>query len=156
MTLDFLDFVLIFGWSLHFKEFRSVIFVIYAFHLFVFHHCQYDHIHLFLFLSTLGVIVVKKPSGSRSVLDDKRNLGQIYDYMRMMESFYAISTPIGVLTTYNEWRVCWIDSSDEFARSRSLLDASIPSSPLDESMPIMERDDPNITEVITEDDHAER
>jgi hypothetical protein len=66
----------------------------------------------------VGVVEVKKPGDG--VLDDERVLGELYDYMTHLPNFYGTRQVIGILTTYREWRVCWLDNDD----TRALVSCS--------------------------------
>lgn len=51
------------------------------------------------------VIEVKSPSqGKENILENKKVLGQIYDYMLSLKSFYNTKEVYGILTTLKEWR----------------------------------------------------
>ena len=55
----------------------------------------------------IGVIEVKNPG--EEALSNDRVAGELYDYMRRLSSFYGVQEAFGILTTYQEWRVCWMD-----------------------------------------------
>ena len=46
-----------------------------------------------------------------SPMDSKRFQGQIFDYLLILKSIYGVNDPVGIMTTYDEWRICWLDSS---------------------------------------------
>jgi hypothetical protein len=52
--------------------------------------------------------------------------GQIYDYLLQLQSFHGLKTPFGIVTTYKQWRICWLDNdnSDSLAVSDSIQDSS--------------------------------
>jgi hypothetical protein len=58
----------------------------------------------------VGVVAVKQPGVG--VLDDERVLGELFDYMNHLPNFYGTRPVIGILTTYREWRVCWLDNDE--------------------------------------------
>jgi hypothetical protein len=57
----------------------------------------------------VGVVEVKRPT--KGILDNGAVLGELYDYMKQVVNFYGLKQVFGILTTYQEWRVCWM--SDE-------------------------------------------
>ena len=65
----------------------------------------------------VGVVEVKKPA--KGIMDNKQVLGELYDYMEQVENFYGLEQVFGILTTYEEWRVCWSNTE----KSRSLASA---------------------------------
>ena len=67
-----------------------------------------------------GVIEVKTPKPDGRVLDSPLLAGQLYDYMMLLRSFYGLQSIFGVMTTYYEWRICWLDTSE----SKSLASAT--------------------------------
>src|SRR5690348_9514734 len=66
----------------------------------------------------LGVVEVKKPG--ESILSEKLVLGQIYDYMLRLKSFHGLKDVFGVLTTYEEWRICWFPHSQTTAEATAV------------------------------------
>jgi hypothetical protein len=60
----------------------------------------------------VGCVEVKKPSQGkvesqkRDPLNHKLVLGQLYDYMKVIRSFYGTMPVWGIVTTFNEWRFC--------------------------------------------------
>jgi hypothetical protein len=58
----------------------------------------------------VGVVEVKKPG--KGVLEDEHVLGELYDYLLHLPNFYGAKQMIGIVTTYREWRVCWLESPE--------------------------------------------
>ncbi len=58
-----------------------------------------------------GVVEVKTPL-SPDIMTDGLLHGQVYSYLMWLKSFYNISEVIGIATTYEEWRICWLSVSD--------------------------------------------
>jgi hypothetical protein len=56
----------------------------------------------------VGVIRILSPK--KGVLEDESVLGELYDYMQQLPNFYGTRHVIGILTTYHDWRVCWLDN----------------------------------------------
>ncbi len=46
--------------------------------------------------------------------------GQVYDYMKMLQSFHGLRRVFGIAATYDEWRVYWLDATDDLARADAL------------------------------------
>ena len=58
---------------------------------------------------------MKKPS--KGVLEDPQVAGQIYNYMLRLRSFHGLKNVFSILTTYEEWRICWFAEANESALS---------------------------------------
>ena len=56
----------------------------------------------------IGFVEVKKPSLKSSRLMNPEILGQMFDYLNMLKSFFRLNFVLGLLTTFNEWRACWL------------------------------------------------
>ena len=58
----------------------------------------------------IGFVEVKKPSQNlkSSRLMNAEILGQMFDYLNMFKSFFRLNFVLGLLTTFNEWRACWL------------------------------------------------
>ena len=41
-------------------------------------------------------------------LASERFKGQIFNYLHFLKTFYKVENPFGIMTTYDEWRVCWL------------------------------------------------
>ena len=63
-----------------------------------------------VFGTPVGVVKVKKPG--QGVMENERVLGELYDYMTQIVNFYGLKQVFGILTTYKEWRVCWLDNDE--------------------------------------------
>ena len=64
----------------------------------------------------LGIVEVKR----QSILSDKHAFGQIYDYMLRLQSFHGLKDVFGVLTTYEEWRICWFPEFQTAAEAQAV------------------------------------
>lgn len=55
---------------------------------------------------------IKKPwtRDLDSVLDNENVLGQLFDYMKRLESFYGLQHIFGIIIDYVYWRICWLDT----------------------------------------------
>jgi hypothetical protein len=63
-----------------------------------------------LVLSIIGVIEVMKPS--EGIMQSGAVLGQTYDYLRRLRSFYGLVDAFAIVTTFQQWRICWLPSDD--------------------------------------------
>jgi hypothetical protein len=73
----------------------------------------------------VGVVEVKKPDiGQKEpggdALSHKKILGELYDYMMTLRCFEGLERVYGILTTYDEWRICWLEDTDDDARSTDM------------------------------------
>ena len=41
-------------------------------------------------------------------LASERFQGQIFNYLHFLRTFYKVENPFGIMTTYDEWRACWL------------------------------------------------
>jgi hypothetical protein len=59
----------------------------------------------------VGVIEVKKAptENHENPIEDDYIYGQIYDYMRRLETFYGLSEVFGIITNYSTWKLCWLN-----------------------------------------------
>jgi hypothetical protein len=63
----------------------------------------------------LGVIEVKKPKSNLLGDPSLRVMGQLFDYMLRLRAFFGQNEIFGIVTTFTEWRICWLPDSDEAA-----------------------------------------
>jgi hypothetical protein len=63
----------------------------------------------------VGVVEVKKPG--KDAMTNPHILGELYDYMMTLRCFEGLERVYGILTTYNEWRFCWLEDTDSDASS---------------------------------------
>jgi len=95
----------------------------------------------------IGVGEVKQPNnshggGSTSALAGSVNgnmshlFGQMYNYLMESRTFFGLRWSFGIITTYAEWRICWLPNADEAAAATS-LDAftALPARPLPAAPP---------------------
>ncbi len=75
----------------------------------------------------VGVVEVKKPdkNNKNTVLDHKNVFGQIYDYMMRLRSFFGLRYVFGIITTYAQWRVVWLDEPDTIVAAASAADQAM-------------------------------
>lgn len=58
----------------------------------------------------IGVVEIKRPhtdACESDIINNEKVLGQLYDYMKRLESFFGIVNVFGILTNYEDWRICW-------------------------------------------------
>jgi hypothetical protein len=68
----------------------------------------------------VGVVEVKKPGND--IMDSPLLHGQIYDYMLRLQSFFGLRHVFGIVSTYAQWRVCWLPGvSESVAASDAIL-----------------------------------
>ncbi|KAL6071676.1 Protein kinase domain-containing protein [Balamuthia mandrillaris] len=66
----------------------------------------------------IGIVEVKKPT--ENIFDKNEVNGQIYDYMMALRSFSGLRYVFGILTTYEQWRVCWLPDANQLAQAEEL------------------------------------
>jgi hypothetical protein len=70
----------------------------------------------------IGVCVIEIPTNVRSALitttlepteDLHREylINQVCNYLRVMKAYHGILQPIGIVSTYEEWSICWLEDS---------------------------------------------
>ena len=69
----------------------------------------------------IGVCEVKRPSSKESH-DDFKDLNinlqnQITNYLLQLKYMHGVQTPIGIITTYNEWKICFLKESYDYVLS---------------------------------------
>lgn len=69
----------------------------------------------------IGIVEVKQPSGAVS---NQLAIGQLCDYMVLMESMYGVKLAFGILTDYNEWRFFWLPAANEVAKASKITERS--------------------------------
>ena len=57
-----------------------------------------------------GIVEIKLPD--QNIMKSKSMWGQTYDYLRVLHEKYGVKQPFGIMTTYKEWRFCWLPESD--------------------------------------------
>ena len=73
------------------------------------------------------MVEVKTPS-TKKILESHQVAGQLYDYMMRLRSFYGLQAVFGIMTTYCEWRICWLDTTiSRQLASTDRISSSVPS-----------------------------
>eukprot|EP00301_Raphidiophrys_heterophryoidea_P008258 c13088_g1_i3.p1 GENE.c13088_g1_i3~~c13088_g1_i3.p1 ORF type:complete len:515 (+),score=108.50 c13088_g1_i3:75-1619(+) len=64
--------------------------------------------------SPIGVVEVKRPipNAVPSAMENKKHAGQLFDYMLLIRQLTGLESVFGVLSTYEEWKFCWLDHTD--------------------------------------------
>jgi len=106
--------------------------------------------------SLIGVCEVKQPSFDQSNLsvvnDNLKN--QIYNYLIQMRFVHGVKTPIGIISTYKEWRICFLKESLDLMSSTNPLNFEVsvtPSDPTTNKLFVSRLymyDDPTLIEVL--------
>ncbi len=70
----------------------------------------------------VGCVEVKPPPEVRKNCTeppavDPKHFGQVCGYLQHMRCDLGVNDPIAILTTYNEWRVCWLPESSALAEA---------------------------------------
>jgi hypothetical protein len=76
-----------------------------------------------------GVVEVKK--AGEIAMTNKFIAGEVFDHMMHLRSLFGVRQVFGILTSYDEWRVCWLpdDESNELAVAESLPEAPVFETP---------------------------
>ncbi len=87
-----------------------------------------------------GAVEVKKPPVTGQKSFDMDDVQQIVQYMYDLRVCHGVRFVFGILTTYTEWRVLWLEDSDEAIKATSVKDyltmcgTSPPVSPNDDTV----------------------
>ena len=64
----------------------------------------------------------KNPKSPMKVMRNGHVYGQLFDYLQEIRAFHGIHHVLGIVTTYEEWRVCWFPESNDFAKATTESD----------------------------------
>eukprot|EP01031_Cornospumella_fuschlensis_P026205 gene26205-31655_t len=72
----------------------------------------------------IGMCEVKKPSQGeqheiKDLKDNKQLHSQLANYLQIMRDVHGVLTPIGLVSTYEQWAAVWLDSSEALAKTTS-------------------------------------
>ena len=59
----------------------------------------------------VGICEVKKPSKEGNDLNKNKHLNQISNYLLMAKHCHGLRKPIGIVSTYNEWKFYWLEDA---------------------------------------------
>lgn len=65
----------------------------------------------------IGTIEGKQPSDE--AMHHGNILGEVYDQLQHLRSVFRVDVPFAILTSYNEWRICWLDDDKSVERASS-------------------------------------
>ncbi|CAN0211480.1 unnamed protein product, partial [Ectocarpus fasciculatus] len=71
----------------------------------------------------VGAVEIKKPrkdKSSASTFHHPKVQGQLFDYMLRIRSFHGLRHVFGIMTDFEDWRICWLPDSDEAALATEL------------------------------------
>lgn len=93
----------------------------------------------------IGFIQAKRPNkkGDKSILDDESVLSECLDYLYVMKHVYGVHFPFAIVTSFEEWRFCWLPECDEFAESSSPTPPSATGSSPSPSRDCAQKQTPN-------------
>ena len=76
----------------------------------------------------IGICEVKQPSFDKSDLHklDENLQNQISNYLLQLRNIYGVQTPIAIISTYNEWLICFLRESFDYMKSNELFDSFAP------------------------------
>lgn len=53
-------------------------------------------------------------------------LGEVYDQLQHLHSIFRVDIPFAILTSYDQWRICWLDNPESNSRA-ALAQTPVPS-----------------------------
>jgi hypothetical protein len=71
----------------------------------------------------IGTIKGKQPG--LVAMSHPNILGEVYDQLMHLHSIFRVNTPFAILTSYEEWRICWLNHQD--SNELAVLDKLPPS-----------------------------
>jgi hypothetical protein len=75
----------------------------------------------------LGVVEIKKPG--INLLNNGHVLGQLYNYMLRLQSFFGVKYVFGIVSTYQKWRFCWLPEANASAIKGTVLSIELAPTP---------------------------
>ncbi len=91
----------------------------------------------------IGVLQVKKPG---KALNSKKVLRQLYSHMLRLQSFHGLHHVFGIVSTYAEWQIFWLEGTNDAAASQTSHSTTELQSPL----PLLEAGDRDEEEEVNE------
>jgi hypothetical protein len=93
----------------------------------------------------IGAIEGKQPG--KIAMTNVNILGEVYDQLMHLHSIFGVDNPFAILTSYEEWRICWLntDSSNQVAALEQL-----PDPPLQFSTPVKAQSQGKLTNAMQE------
>jgi hypothetical protein len=63
----------------------------------------------------IGTIEGKQPG--KNAMDHPNILGEVYDQLEHLRSIFRVDIPFAILTSYAEWRICWLNEQSSIERA---------------------------------------
>ena len=63
----------------------------------------------------------------RSKANIDQNMGELYDYMMRLRSYDGVTDCFGILTSFDQWYICWLPDTDDYATSTATEYDSLPA-----------------------------
>ena len=88
-------------------------------------------------LVPIGAGKSKLPSeNEEDAISNGRILGQLFQYLLMLQQSYGVANCFGILSTYNRWRVCWLPNAETDAlaandQTPDKIEAKVYEAPVD-------------------------
>jgi hypothetical protein len=71
----------------------------------------------------VGAVEIKKPRKDKSsptTFNRPKVQGQLFDYMLRIRSFHGLRHVFGIMTDFEDWRICWLPDSNDAALATQL------------------------------------
>jgi hypothetical protein len=65
-----------------------------------------------LYINGVAVGAIEGKQPGRTAMTHERILGEVYDQLMHLRTTFRVTTPLAILTCYNQWRVCWLDDNE--------------------------------------------
>jgi hypothetical protein len=72
-----------------------------------------------------GLVEVKKPR--LDIMEEPNLYGQVLSNLLELRSFVGLKDVFGIVTTYEQWRFCWLPSCDQVAAASEFKSRELPS-----------------------------
>ena len=74
--------------------------------------CQYSNTFTIILNGVKAGVVLP-----RSKANINQNMGELYDYMMRLRSYEGVTDCFGILTSFDQWYICWLPDTDDYATS---------------------------------------
>lgn len=94
----------------------------------------------------VGTIEGKQPG--KIAMHNPNILGEVYDHLMHLSSIFRVDNPVAILTSYEEWRICWLNlpATNDFASTTTIPEIT-PYQPLPPSTPSRAKNVGSLQEV---------
>jgi hypothetical protein len=91
----------------------------------------------------IGTIEGKQPGDV--AMSHLNILGEVYDQLMHLHSLFRVKTPFAILTSFEQWRICWLDTaeSNKLARAQELHAPSPYETPVKPKKDVADKDEPS-------------